>query len=311
MYSVHAETGGNQPYAVEAVEHFNKAIDLANEGRPKQAIAQYKNAIDADGRMEEAYSNLGVLYCDLQEYDLAIEAFTQALSIKPGRTKTLNALASTLYTVGRVQEAKEAWGRTIGIDPKCASAIYNLGRAFENENDYPGALVAYSRVLRLDPELADVRERLAEIGKRSNITDIQAFVAQMNQESAAEANPEPVQQQEQVAEVVSTPQDFVPYTNQEDSFQHASSIPVALESYDNAPVTSQSVEFSTEVSMSQARRQFSSAINRSMVSQNQKVSAAPKTPIRIAAAMKPAPDAAAASADRDFAMFIHAPASTH
>jgi tetratricopeptide (TPR) repeat protein len=309
MCSVQAETAAsNQPYASEAVEHFNKAIDLANEGRPKQAIAQYKSAIDSDGRMEEAYSNLGVLYCDLQEYDLAIEAFTQALSIKPGRTKTLNALASTLYTVGRVQEAKEAWGRTIGIDPKCASAIYNLGRAFENENDYPGALVAYARVFRLDPELADVRERLAEICKRSNVTDVQAFVAQMNEESAAEAKPEPLQQQEEIASV---PQDFVPYSNQEDSFQHASSIPVALESYDNAPVTSQSVEFSTEASMSHASRQFSSAISKSMVSQNQKVSAAPKAPIRIAAVMKPAPDAAAAAADRDFAMFIHAPASTH
>jgi tetratricopeptide (TPR) repeat protein len=297
-----AET--TQPYSARAVTHFNKGVDLANSGEFKRAISEYKQAIASDARMEEAYSNLGVALSEEDDYEAAIQSYTQALTIRPGRVRTLNALGSALYAVGRTQEAKEAWAKTIGIDPNCTSALYNLGRAFENENDYSGALVAYSRVLRVDADVADVRERLADIGKRCNMTDVQAFIAQINQESVGESTQAPpVETQESNV-------DLVTYSNPDDSFQHAYSVPITTESYDSQSSSAQTVEFSTDVSTSHAHRQFASALSRSMNSQSIK-SPAGKAPIRIAAVIKPQADPAKSTTDRDFAMFIHSPLTTH
>jgi tetratricopeptide (TPR) repeat protein len=320
MTSAQAETAtGSSPYTSSAVKHFNSAVDLSNSGNFKQAIAEYKRAISSDARMEEAYSNLGAVYCEEGDYESAVSAFAQALTIKPDRTRTLNALGSALYALGRIPEAKQAWGRTIGIDPKCTAAIYNLGRAFENESDYAGAFVAYSRALRLDPETADVRERLAEICKHSNITDVQAYIAELNKD----APPEPPQTEatesatnisESAVDVsLSAPATYASgvelasYSHQDDTFQSAFSDPNAMQFQDHRAVAStSSVEFVSDMSMSHAHRQFSSAINKSMSNGAKVMPQSAKAPLKIAAAMKPSSEQSP-SEKRDFDMFVHMP----
>jgi tetratricopeptide (TPR) repeat protein len=157
------KTDGKKPYLAEAVKHYNRAVELHQSGYLNPAVAEYKAAIDADDRMEEAYSNLGLIYAAQRSYNKAIEAFQKALSLKPSRPTTLNGLGSVLYSKGKIDEAKEKWRQAIDVDPKFASAYFNLGNAYESEKDSKNALSCYFNAIKSDPAMADAYYRMGTI----------------------------------------------------------------------------------------------------------------------------------------------------
>lgn len=154
------------PYADEAVKHYNRAVELHQTGFLNQAITEYKAAIDADKRMEEAYSNLGLIYAAQRNYAKAIEAFNKALSLKPARPTTLNGLGTVLYAKGRIDDAMEKWKQAVVIDPQFASAYYNMGNALENQKNYQDAISTYVKAIRINPGMADAYYRIGTIFAR-------------------------------------------------------------------------------------------------------------------------------------------------
>jgi tetratricopeptide (TPR) repeat protein len=152
-----------KPYAKEAVEHYNRGLDLQQSGFINQALAEYKSAIDADARMDEAYSNLGVIYAAQHSYAKAKDAFTEALKLKPNRPTTLNGLGTVLYAQKKFDEAKDMWLRAVTIDPNFASAYYNIGNAYESENKPEQAKKAFLQAIGVNPSMADAYYRLGVI----------------------------------------------------------------------------------------------------------------------------------------------------
>ncbi len=155
-----------KPYADESVKHYNRGVELHQSGFLNQAITEYKAALDADSRMEEAYSNLGLIYAAQRNYPKAIDAFNKALSLKPGRPTTLNGLGTVLYAKGKVSEAMEKWRQAVVSDPQFASAYYNMGNALENERDVKAGLEAYVKAIRINPGMADAYYRVGTIFNR-------------------------------------------------------------------------------------------------------------------------------------------------
>ncbi len=158
-----APVDSKKPYSAAAVEHYNRAIDLHQSAFLKQAIAEYQAAIAADPRMEEAYSNLGVIYAAQHNYPKAKEAFTQALALKPNRPTTLNGLGTVLYAQKKFDEAKDKWMQAVTVDPNFSSAYYNMGNALETENKLEEAKKIFVRAISVTPNMADAYYRLAVI----------------------------------------------------------------------------------------------------------------------------------------------------
>jgi tetratricopeptide (TPR) repeat protein len=152
-----------KPYSKEAVEHYNRGLDLHQSGFINQAVAEYKAAIEADPRMEEAYSNLGVIYAAQHSYPKAKEAFLAALKIRPNRPTTLNGLGTVLYAQKKFEEAKDKWLQAVTIDPNFASAFYNIGNACESEGKFEEAKTYFDRALKVSPNMADAYYRLGVI----------------------------------------------------------------------------------------------------------------------------------------------------
>jgi tetratricopeptide (TPR) repeat protein len=152
-----------KPYSPEAVKHYNRGVELHQSGFLNQAITEYKAAIEADPRMEEAYSNLGVIYAAQRNYPRAKESFTTALNLKPNRPTTLNGLGTVLYAQGHIKEAKQKWEQALAVDPNFASAYYNVGNAYESEKDMAGAVNSYARAIAAIPSMADAYYRIGSI----------------------------------------------------------------------------------------------------------------------------------------------------
>jgi tetratricopeptide (TPR) repeat protein len=155
--------GETKPYADEAVKHFNRGVELHQAGFFNQAIGEYKAAIAADDRMQEAYSNLGLIYLEQHNYPRAKEAFLQALKLSSNRPSTLNGLGSVYYVQGQISQAMDKWKEALKIDPKFASAYYNMGNAYEVEKNQPEAKACYMKALAVMPTMADAYFRLGNI----------------------------------------------------------------------------------------------------------------------------------------------------
>ncbi|CAN5154492.1 hypothetical protein BH10CYA1_BH10CYA1_30850 [soil metagenome] len=152
-----------KPYAEEAFKHYNRGVELHQAGFLNQAIAEYKGAIEADSRMEEAWSNLGGIYAAQKSYPKAMEAFEKALQLKPDRPTTLNGYGTVLYARGKTVEAKEKWKQAVQIEPGFASAYYNMGNALEGEKDVMTALAYYYLAIQANPNMADAYYRMGNL----------------------------------------------------------------------------------------------------------------------------------------------------
>ncbi len=152
-----------KPYTEEAIKHYNHGVELHQAGFLNQAIGEYKAAIAADDRVEEAYSNLGVIYAAQHNYPRAKEAFVQALKLKPNRPTTLNGLGTVLYAQGQITQATEKWKEALAADPKFASAYYNMGNAYEGEKNLAEAKTCYMKAITVMPNMADAYYRLGNI----------------------------------------------------------------------------------------------------------------------------------------------------
>ena len=150
-------------YADAAVRHFNHGSELHQAGFLNQAIGEYKEAIAADNRIEEAYSNLGIVYTTQHNYPKAKEAFQEALRLRPNRPTTLNGLGTVLYAEGKTTEAMQKWEEALVADPKFASAYYNMGNAYEGQKNAEKARDCYLKAIAVMPNMADAYFRLGNI----------------------------------------------------------------------------------------------------------------------------------------------------
>ncbi len=150
-------------YDPEAVKHYNKGLELQNSGFFNKAAEEYRFAIKADDRLEQAYSNLGLVYIAQKNYPRAREAFDRALALKPNRPTSLNGLASVLYAQNQWDLAIEQWKKAIHFNPRFAPAYSNMGAAFEHQKSYAEALDAYVKAVTINPG-ADMADAYYHIG---------------------------------------------------------------------------------------------------------------------------------------------------
>ncbi len=84
-----------------------------------------------------AWSNMGIAYSNLKQYDQAIQAYREVLRIQPENAGAWYSLAEVLR-----------------IDPEDSAAWYNLGNIYVKLDQHDHAIQAYREALRIQPEKA-------------------------------------------------------------------------------------------------------------------------------------------------------------
>ena len=92
-------------YAV-ALYFSNVAVESMQAGELRKAFRYLKKGIETDPEIAGLWVNLGALYSRSEEYDLAEQAYLQALSIQPSNKSALVNLASALQYLGHHEQAE-------------------------------------------------------------------------------------------------------------------------------------------------------------------------------------------------------------
>lgn len=141
-----------KPY--EAVAHFNLGNALDAQGKPAQAEAEYRQAIELNPVYAEAYNNLGNVQQQEEKYEQAIAAYRQALELKPDFPDVHFNLGNAWKKQGKYEEAMGAYRQALELEPDFAQAYNGLGIALYEQGKLAEAEAAYREAIRLSPDYA-------------------------------------------------------------------------------------------------------------------------------------------------------------
>lgn len=143
-----AKVETNAQNVAKAVEYLNKAI-----------------AVDEGGffdskRRAEAYSNVAATAMKLQKYEVAAEAYKNALEANPQDTELSRNLAAAYRSLGRANEAVPILLDVIKRNPNSAEAHNTLGIIYAEQNRKPEAIQQFQRALQINPNFAQAKANL-------------------------------------------------------------------------------------------------------------------------------------------------------
>ena len=146
---------------------------LLDVGLGYLAVEQYESAVDAFARVAwfapgtpeatEAWANRGVAHAQLGEYDEAVGASLEALSLDPAPDVAAVAetnLAYALWESGDSSHPLEHAERAVELDPRLAEAWFDLGFLYNERGLSEAAVRALERAERLGFEGSAVRSEL-------------------------------------------------------------------------------------------------------------------------------------------------------
>lgn len=116
------------------------------------AIDTCKHVIEIDPGYAQAYSYLGMSYKEIQEWDLAVDAFTKAVELKPEHYpwNWIN-IADIHINRGQYQLAISALEKAFQLLPNDSFAHTCMGRAYLGLGNREKAIEYFQKALELDP----------------------------------------------------------------------------------------------------------------------------------------------------------------
>lgn len=94
-----------------AGKQLARAKELVEGGRVEEAIDLYREILADNPDNLKAHNNLGVLFDELKQHDVALEHFSQAERLDPDNIEVLTNYGSSLTSLGRFDEAEDVLRR--------------------------------------------------------------------------------------------------------------------------------------------------------------------------------------------------------
>jgi tetratricopeptide (TPR) repeat protein len=150
------EEAARDPLAADPVEKMaamGKAAAAFRDGSVATAVQHLKVAIELTPDRAEPHRILGLVYLADEQYDNAVDEVTDAVRLSPGDERAHLALANAFMETGRYPEAEQALRETIRAFPASGRARYTLGRVYQRQARQREALSEFEEALTFKPLL--------------------------------------------------------------------------------------------------------------------------------------------------------------
>ncbi|HEV2835741.1 MAG TPA: tetratricopeptide repeat protein, partial [Pyrinomonadaceae bacterium] len=124
-------------------------------GKADEEIQAYKQAIRLRPDYTVAYERLGSRYLKSKKFNEAVEVFRQLSALKPGDAIAPNNMGEAYLELNRLNEAMEAFRQSIRLKPDYGKAYYNLGKCLLAMGNRDAALEQYTILTNIDPDWAE------------------------------------------------------------------------------------------------------------------------------------------------------------
>jgi tetratricopeptide (TPR) repeat protein len=150
-------------------DHHEFYVRLADAfratGRYDKAIRYYNEALRREPSAIASVTALAELHLQRNELDRAIQILEKAGARSSSDPALLNALAVAYARVSRFKEAELLLRRAVDVDEGLPLTWLNLGVSMQAQGRNSEATLAYRKALLLQPDFAQARTYLNQIGK--------------------------------------------------------------------------------------------------------------------------------------------------
>jgi cytochrome c-type biogenesis protein CcmH/NrfG len=140
-------------------------LDDMKQMADKQAaplLAQLKT----DPKNADLLNQIGTMYRATHQFKTAIDYYQKSLAINARNVGARTDMASCMYYLGDVDGALTQLDKSLTYDPKHAGTLINIGIIkWKGKNDVDGAVAAWEKMLKLNPEFQNkemVQHMIAE-----------------------------------------------------------------------------------------------------------------------------------------------------
>lgn len=146
-----------------ATESFNLGNALSRQGRPQEAAAAYRRALERRPGHAPTYNNLGAVLLEVGALGEAAAAYRRAIALKPDHAKAHYNLGVVLQFQGALDEAARCFRQAIALQPDYAKAHYSLANQRALDDRSPEAQADFTSLSAQVDELDGREPEAAEL----------------------------------------------------------------------------------------------------------------------------------------------------
>ncbi|WP_306714818.1 tetratricopeptide repeat protein [Burkholderia dolosa] len=148
---------------MESIEtRLRAALAHHQAGRLGEAKTLYDAILSAEPEQPDAMHFLGLLACQLKQYDAGLALMTRSLVARPDASY-FNNVGNMLRECGRLADAIAHYRRAIALRPDYPEAHNNLGNALRDAREPAQAMASCSRAIELRPGYAEAYNNLGNV----------------------------------------------------------------------------------------------------------------------------------------------------
>jgi len=142
--------------------HYSLARLFQRQGKQPEALKEFQSAVAFRPLigLNGIYQTMGALAAARQNFDAALDAYSQRVEVQPNAADAHQELGDTYARVSRTDEALAEFAVALSIDPNRASAYASLSQIYLRQGQYDAAVTAARRSLDIDPAQQQTRYAL-------------------------------------------------------------------------------------------------------------------------------------------------------
>lgn len=171
-------------FGISFVSYAQNEIDLLILNKKyDEALAKIEQQISQNPTSEN-YFKKGVVFGNLQKYQEAVKAFSEALKFQPDNVEILSEIAEDLSILGNQQDAISYYKKAINIEPQNLTLKAKLGRVYISKKEMKKAYELFSEIYAIDSTNVYWNKQLAfcsfQVSKRLQAVHLYEKVLEAN-----------------------------------------------------------------------------------------------------------------------------------
>jgi putative PEP-CTERM system TPR-repeat lipoprotein len=137
--------------AIRKQRFLDSGNAYAKAGKVREAIVEYRNAVQIDPRFAEARVKLAAAYAGIGDSRNALSEYVRAADLLPNRADVQVTAGSYLLAAKQMDAALQRADQALKLEPGNAEAHVLRGNALAARKDLDAALAEIEEAIRLDP----------------------------------------------------------------------------------------------------------------------------------------------------------------
>jgi tetratricopeptide (TPR) repeat protein len=145
------QTASTRPSLEDAYRANNIGVALLEQFKHKEAAEAFKNALKIDPKLNLAHINLSIAFFNVPDLPAAQREAQNAAVLVPQAPQPYYILGLIAKLQSRLDEALIAFQRVLKIDPNDVGTNINVGQIYSQQRKYPEAIAAFRVALAAEP----------------------------------------------------------------------------------------------------------------------------------------------------------------